>query len=414
MNGSILVEAGSPIAGISLESGDTLPTTNYEISLDAKRIEGSDFFCGLTFPVRDSHCSLIVAGHGGRIVGLSEVDGNDHSSNDTTRYRNFEDDIWYAIRVRVTDESITCWIDDEQIIQQTLSGHRISTPSLAEAFRPMGLSAFESKVAYRNIVFTYDLPLETNESGSTAGLHKKPDSLRFAQDESSLSQSDFVKRAESVLGNFYMNTADYTATLKSQVKVDGRLQAEQVRLVKIRLGKGNVKSPTSVYFKQVEPTKKTGQEAIWVVNKNDNMQLSHVSGLMNFTTIKLKPDSNIAMLGNKLPINKLGMGNLVTRFIENVKNNPKGILKLEEVRDAMRFSVVHSDRNDNSDYQRIELRVESKSNHPVRFEAYGWPKNPGDDPPLLERFIYEDIAVNPGLTSDDFDPSNSEYNFPSD
>ena len=37
-----------------------LPRTDYEVTLEAMRVEGSDFFCGLTFPVGSNSCSLVV------------------------------------------------------------------------------------------------------------------------------------------------------------------------------------------------------------------------------------------------------------------------------------------------------------------------------------------------------------------
>ncbi len=70
IDGQIILSMGYPMTGVTLAGGN-LPTRNYEISLEAKRIEGTDFFCGLTFPVNDSHCSLIAGGWGGTLVGLS-------------------------------------------------------------------------------------------------------------------------------------------------------------------------------------------------------------------------------------------------------------------------------------------------------------------------------------------------------
>ena len=63
--GRIELQAGDPFTGIS-STRDDLPKTNYEISLEARKTDGIDFFCGLTFPVADSHCTLIVGGWGVR------------------------------------------------------------------------------------------------------------------------------------------------------------------------------------------------------------------------------------------------------------------------------------------------------------------------------------------------------------
>jgi hypothetical protein len=48
---------------------------------------------------------------------------------------------------------------------------------------------------------------------------------------------------------------------------------------------------------------------------------------------------------------------------------------------------------------------------PVHYEAYDWPKQPGEPPVLLERYTYTDLKLNPGLTDADFDPKNPEYKF---
>jgi len=64
----LLLPSGAPFTGVNFTND--APKVNYEISLEAMRVSGSDFFCGLTFPVRDSFCSLIVGGWGGTLVGF--------------------------------------------------------------------------------------------------------------------------------------------------------------------------------------------------------------------------------------------------------------------------------------------------------------------------------------------------------
>jgi hypothetical protein len=140
---------GGPLTGITY-TGE-LPTTNYEISLEAMRAKGIDFFCGLTFPVADSHCSFIVGGWAGSVVGLSSIDGFDASENDTTRFMKFEDNRWYRFRVRVTPDRIQCWIDDEQEIDADIRGKRIGLRAEVEPNKPLGFSSFETQAKLRNI-----------------------------------------------------------------------------------------------------------------------------------------------------------------------------------------------------------------------------------------------------------------------
>lgn len=148
-DGQLILEMGNSLTGANC----TLPTpkTNYEIELEAQRVEGYDFFCGLTFPVGESHCSLIVGGWGGGVVGISSIDGRDASENETTQFRSFENGRWYKFRVRITDNYLSAWIDDENVIRQKIQGRRLSTRGEVDPSRPFGLAAWETKAAIRNI-----------------------------------------------------------------------------------------------------------------------------------------------------------------------------------------------------------------------------------------------------------------------
>ncbi len=145
----ITLELGSPLTGVTY-TGE-VPKTNYEIRLDAMSVDGIDFFCGLTFPVAESHCSFIVAGWAGSVVGLSSIDGKDASENETTRYMNFDSGRWYRIRVRVTPEKIVTWIDDKKIVDQNIVGRKITTRGEVNLSKPLGISSFETKASLRNI-----------------------------------------------------------------------------------------------------------------------------------------------------------------------------------------------------------------------------------------------------------------------
>src|SRR5436190_20117876 len=101
--GEVQVEDGKIMLGQGVMTGVTwtnpYPKMNYEVALDAMRVEGNDFFCSLTFPVGENPCSLIVGGWGGGLVGLSSLDGEDAANNETTKVMEFERKRWYAIKV---------------------------------------------------------------------------------------------------------------------------------------------------------------------------------------------------------------------------------------------------------------------------------------------------------------------------
>jgi hypothetical protein len=148
-DGRIVIGAGNPMSGITWTG--QFPKTNYEITLEAMRVDGSDFFCGLTFPVGDDPCSFIVGGWGGGVIGLSSLDGSDASENETTKYQEFESKRWYKVRVRVTPEKIEAWLDDKQMADVVVKDHRISIRPEVELSRPLGISCFSTTAALRDI-----------------------------------------------------------------------------------------------------------------------------------------------------------------------------------------------------------------------------------------------------------------------
>jgi hypothetical protein len=150
-DGSIVLDFGSSITGITYTRD--FPKTNYEIRLEAMRADGRDFFCGMTFPVADSHCSLIVGGWGGAVVGLSSIDGKDASENETTKFLKFENGKWYRFRVQVSPQKIKAWIDDEVVIDQSIEGRKISTRSEVNLSKPLGFASFETKALLRKLEY---------------------------------------------------------------------------------------------------------------------------------------------------------------------------------------------------------------------------------------------------------------------
>jgi hypothetical protein len=149
-NGQIILDTGKPFTGITW-NGPEPPTTNYEIALQAMRVEGRDFFAGITFPVGDSSCSLILGGWGGTVIGLSSVNGEDASQNQTSQSTEFELGRWYNVRIRVTDAAIETWLDDRQIIKQERKGNKISIRVDMEPSLPLGIASYRTKAALRDL-----------------------------------------------------------------------------------------------------------------------------------------------------------------------------------------------------------------------------------------------------------------------
>ncbi len=148
--GLMVLNTGDPFTGINWTND--FPRLNYELALDAMRVSGGDFFCGLTVPVGDSFCSLIAGGWGGSLVGISSLDGMDASENETTKFINFQQRRWYRIRLRVTEGRIEAWIDREKLVDVVTTGKRISLrPGDIELSKPFGLACWQTAAAVREI-----------------------------------------------------------------------------------------------------------------------------------------------------------------------------------------------------------------------------------------------------------------------
>jgi 3-keto-disaccharide hydrolase len=147
--GSLIIPSGQPMTGVRYAR--EFPRSDYEIEMEAMRVEGSDFFCGLTFPVEDSHASLILGGWGGGVCGVSSFDGLDASENETTTYREFTKGKWYRVRLRVTEGSIEAWLDEERIVAVTTEGLRIDVRGDIRPCLPLGLATYRTKGAIRKL-----------------------------------------------------------------------------------------------------------------------------------------------------------------------------------------------------------------------------------------------------------------------
>jgi hypothetical protein len=148
-DGALVLEFGEPLTGVTY-TGD-VPRVNYELRLDARRLSGTDFFCGLTFPVAASHASLILGGWGGALVGISNIDGQDASGNETTQYVRFEDERWYAVRVRVVPDRLQVWLDEKEIVDVAIARREIDVRPEMLLSRPLGIASYRTRAAIRRI-----------------------------------------------------------------------------------------------------------------------------------------------------------------------------------------------------------------------------------------------------------------------
>jgi hypothetical protein len=193
----IVLEAGNPATGI-VRRGEP-PQGNYELRLEAMRVDGKDFFCGLTFPVGESHCTLILGGWGGSVVGLSNVDDMSAVENQTTNVVEFENGRWYAIRLRVTADTIAAWVDDRQIVDLPTKDRKFNVWWEQEPARPLGITSWYTTAAIRDIELALldEQPADAAPDSNSAVSAEAPwQSMFDGQKLGGWKQSDFGGAAD--------------------------------------------------------------------------------------------------------------------------------------------------------------------------------------------------------------------------
>jgi len=145
----IIIGKGEYISGIRWT--EDFPKTSYEVTLNAKRIAGNDFFCGMTFPVKESFLTLVLGGWGGSLCGLSCIDGYDAANNFTSKIFYFGTGEWWPVRLRVTDEKIEAWIEEDKIVDFTIGNSGLSLRMEVESSVPFGITTYKTTGAIRDI-----------------------------------------------------------------------------------------------------------------------------------------------------------------------------------------------------------------------------------------------------------------------
>lgn len=207
---------------------------------------------------------------------------------------------------------------------------------------------------------------------------------------------------------------DYSCTFTKRERVDGRLQEQQVMYAKVR------NQPYSVYLQFLFPNDVKGQEALYVDGRNQGRLLAHAVGFKAIAgTVSLAPTDPQAMDGNLHPITEFGIRNLVEKYREGlIRESQFGECNVRIVpgaqvgnRACTCIELTHPVRRAEFKYHLTRLYVDNELNLPIHYEGYDWPLQPGQAPPLVEDYTYQELRPNIGLSDADFDSKNPDYRF---
>ncbi|MFO0910710.1 MAG: DUF1080 domain-containing protein [Isosphaeraceae bacterium] len=150
-DGAIVMAPGGSMTGITSTRND-LFTTNYELTYEARRLEGRDFFAAATFPVGKSFLTFVNGGWGGTVTGLSSLDGADASENETQTAVDYKTGIWHRFKIHVSGKAIRCWVDDKLVVGVGIEGRHLATRVESRRSEPLGFATWETGGAVRKIL----------------------------------------------------------------------------------------------------------------------------------------------------------------------------------------------------------------------------------------------------------------------
>lgn len=164
--GAIQITPGEGKMSGIVWKGKELPKVNYEITFEARRVSGSDFFVGFTFPIKASPCTLIIGGWGGGLTGFSSIDGSDASENETTGYLEVENGKWYKVRMRVTEQRVDAWVDGKFLAGFDHRDKKVDVRLEVEANRPFGFATYQTGAALKELCIR-ELTAAEKDQGKT-------------------------------------------------------------------------------------------------------------------------------------------------------------------------------------------------------------------------------------------------------
>jgi Protein of unknown function (DUF1571) len=206
----------------------------------------------------------------------------------------------------------------------------------------------------------------------------------------------------------------YTATLRKQELMGGKLGPEQTLAMKVR------NRPFAIYLKFLSP--KAGKEVVYAEGHHDNKVIAHNGDWTRKIVPRLAvaPDSALALADSRHPVTEAGLVHLVNKLLAFRKMD-MGDADAQTILDRttdldgkvwLRSIHTHTLHDGTRPFARVEVLYDPVTQYPLRISNYDWP-SPGHsgELQLAERYAYDDLKLNAPLTATDFDPANPDYAF---
>jgi hypothetical protein len=206
----------------------------------------------------------------------------------------------------------------------------------------------------------------------------------------------------------YKGVRDYRCMFQRRQRIKGCLQDPQRSVLKF-------KKPMNVYMKWVSKAHE-GQEILYSPPRHGGKALAHPGGWKGalMPAVPIDVDGYWVMRDNIHPIDHVGLGYFLEVFEENAQRAiGEGASTLvdrgRELVGSRQTRVVEAvlppEREKGYYCYRCVVWFDEELLLPIKIRIYDWDDN------LSEEYMYEDLEINVGLSDDDFDRENEEYNF---
>jgi hypothetical protein len=213
-----------------------------------------------------------------------------------------------------------------------------------------------------------------------------------------------IRVCKASLQHVEQNVSDYSCNLVKQERLKGELGEPQYIMMKVR------HQPFSVYMLFLKPHK--DREVLFVDGQNDNELIVQEAGLLGFAgKLNIHPESTTAMNGQKYPITRVGIKNLLGELVRNFEADTKFLESEVQTdpnvewnkRSCTMIKVTHPVPRQNFRSHIARIFFDNELRVPILYDAFMWPAKEGDEPPLEERYAYTNLKLNNGYTARDFD-----------
>lgn len=204
------------------------------------------------------------------------------------------------------------------------------------------------------------------------------------------------------------NLHDYCCNFIKQERIDGELCDQQQILLKV------AHQPFSVYMSFIKPF--AGREVVYVAGENGgNMVVLEAGFKRMLGKMNLDPNGTLAMKGQKRPITDVGIRNLTAKLTKMWERELQfaecEVTTDQNMKAAGRsttlIKIIHPKPRQDFKFHVARLFLDNELKIPIIFDAYLWPEQAGDEPPLEESYLYANLKINNGYTAREFDTVNN-------